>query len=53
MILAHYILWRVAGYNGPIMFCYIIGIAAIALGIIEGIDRIAQRIRKRRKDNQL
>lgn len=49
MILAHYILWRLAGYEGPVMIGYVIGMVAITWIVIEVVDRLAKRIKKKNK----
>ena len=49
MNLAHYILWKFAGKtSGPVMFLYVIGIAAVTIVTIELVDRVAKRIRKKK-----
>lgn len=49
MVLGHYIMWRLAGQQGPVMFGYVIVMVAITWALIEIIDRTSKAI-KRKKD---
>jgi hypothetical protein len=49
MIPAHYILWRFAGEtSGPVILLYVIGMAGVTIVMVELVDRITKRIRKKK-----
>lgn len=51
MILGHYILWRLAGENGPVELYYVIAMVVASILMIEVIDRIRKLLRKKKHPN--
>jgi hypothetical protein len=47
MILAHYILWRLAPH-GPVILIYVVAIAAVLVGGTELIGRLIKYLRKKK-----